>query len=407
MMTNKNTPNWPSLQWVKCLLFLLFFPSLLFAQNSISGKVVRIDSKGPLSKVSIFLGNSSYGTITNDDGTFTLNNVKPGQYELIATMVGFEDNIQTVLVSKDPVKLNIEMFPKITELHEVVVTDNANWKANYAMFKPEFLGTSDNAKKCTILNPHDISLVYKKSKRTLQAFSSEFIVIQNKALGYNVKMLLKDFKYDEVNNVISWQGKLLFEELKGSASQQAVWDKRRQEIYYGSPMHFFRSLRLGNLTDQGFQVMILVRRPDPERPPQDVIVREYEHFKNSFLKDSINYWARMYNRTKYINQLIRTPVKETQIMTDTSQPGIYGLEFPECLYVMYTKKREDVDFKDVYRPLDLPNYETSVVTLNGKYALFDMNGSVISSPSPLFEGTWSKDKVAELLPVDYLPPGAH
>jgi hypothetical protein len=32
-----------------------------------------------------------------------------------------------------------------------------------------------------------------------------------------------------------------------------------------------------------------------------------------------------------------------------------------------------------------------------------MNGSVISSQSTLFEGTWSKNKIAELLPVDFAP----
>jgi len=60
-------------------------------------------------------------------------------------------------------------------------------------------------------------------------------------------------------------------------------------------------------------------------------------------------------------------------------------------------------FKDIYHPLDLPNYQTSVITLYKPYALFDMNGSVISSHSTLFEGTWAKNKIAELLPVDYVP----
>jgi len=32
-----------------------------------------------------------------------------------------------------------------------------------------------------------------------------------------------------------------------------------------------------------------------------------------------------------------------------------------------------------------------------------MNGIVVSNPSPLYEGTWSKAKLADLLPVDYEP----
>jgi len=70
--------------------------------------------------------------------------------------------------------------------------------------------------------------------------------------------------------------------------------------------------------------------------------------------------------------------------------------------VIYTKRREEQDFKDLYRPLDMPNYEISVLTLFEPYAIFDMNG-VVFNGAPLNEGTWSKSKLAELLPYDYSP----
>jgi hypothetical protein len=96
-------------------------------------------------------------------------------------------------------------------------------------------------------------------------------------------------------------------------------------------------------------------------------------------------------------------LKELDIARATTQQGLYAIAFPGCLYVVYTKKREDMDFKDFYRPLDMPNYQTSLITLYKDYALFDQNGSVVSSQSTLFEGTWSKNKIAELLPIDYVP----
>ena len=70
--------------------------------------------------------------------------------------------------------------------------------------------------------------------------------------------------------------------------------------------------------------------------------------------------------------------------------------------MIYTKRREDTDFKDIYRTLDMPNYETSVLTLMTPYALFDSNGVVFQNV-PLIEGSWSKDKLANLLPFDYAP----
>ena len=260
------------------LLFILC-PVLLFAQGgTITGKVVRMDTKGALGKASIFLSNSSYGTISNDDGTFSLSGIRPGQYELVVTMVGFEDYNQTVMVGKDAIKIDAQLMPKVTQLHEVVITTPENWKINYALFVKEFLGESENAKKCRILNPHDISLIYHKKTKTLEAWSDDFIEIENKALGYKVKFLLKSFKADQINNVISWEGKVLYNELKASATQKKLWDAKRNDIYYGSSMHFFRSVQNASLNNEGFVMYILLRKPNPMRPPQEVIQKKLDMF---------------------------------------------------------------------------------------------------------------------------------
>ena len=86
------------------------------------------------------------------------------------------------------------------------------------------------------------------------------------------------------------------------------------------------------------------------------------------------------------------------------QPGLYAITFPDYLYVIYKKREETEAFKDIYRPLDMPNYEVTVLTLlnDPPYALFDSNGIVVGE-SPLFEGAWSKPRLSELLPVDYAP----
>jgi len=392
-----------------CLaLILLFSPFLLLAQGgTITGTVARMDNKTKLAKASVFLSNSSYGTSANEDGSFTLSNVKPGQYELVVSMVGFEDFNQTIMVGKDEIRIKAELLPKITQLHEVVITTPANWKKNYEMFVKAFLGESENAKKCKILNPHEVTMIYHKAKETLEAWSDDFIEIENRALGYKVKFMLKSFNNDYINNIVSWEGKVLYTELPGNAAQKKIWEAKRNDIYYGSAMHFFRSLQTAKLNDEGFLVMTLVRKPNPQRPPEALIQKKLAKFQYAELTranvDSTNHWREVYNLPKYNETLIRQPLKETDIARATDQAGVFLISFPQYLYVMYTKKREDVFFKDIYHPLDMPNYQTSVITLYKPYALFDMNGSVISSQSTLFEGTWSKDKVAELLPIDYVP----
>ena len=59
--------------------------------GSITGKITRADSKGAVAHASVFLSNSSFGTSSNDDGNYTLNNVRPGQYTLVVTAIGYDD----------------------------------------------------------------------------------------------------------------------------------------------------------------------------------------------------------------------------------------------------------------------------------------------------------------------------
>ncbi|WP_345952551.1 carboxypeptidase-like regulatory domain-containing protein [Mucilaginibacter sp. PAMB04168] len=390
---------------VAFLFFLL--PMLGLAQTgSITGKVINADTKNPLAKVSVFLSNATYGTTTAEDGTFMLRGVKPGQYELIITSVGYEDFSQSVLVGAEPVKIEAALKARVLELREVVVTTPADWKRNYQMFLTEFFGTSAYAKQCKISNPEELTLIYKKSKKTLEAYSYDFVNIENKALGYRIKFLLKSFKSDKINNIISWQGRILYEELPGSESQKKKWEIRRQDIYYGSNLHFFRSLVSGTYDKEGFVMRLLYRRPNTERPPEEVIQRKLDKFQ-MVNRDSMQYWLKLYNLPKYHETLYRQPVNPDQVIRNTDQKGLFAITFPGYLYVVYTKKREMQDFKDVYRPLDMENFETSIITLYKPYALFDSNGAVVSSQTTLYEGTWSKNKIAELLPVDYVPSASY
>jgi len=111
----------------------------------------------------------------------------------------------------------------------------------------------------------------------------------------------------------------------------------------------------------------------------------------------------MENMSKYFHEhLDRNPQPLNTFLFSTKQDGIYAVSFSDCLYIIYTKKHETSDFKDLYRPLDMETYETSVVTTPKPY-YFDTNGVVFGDSAPLYEGTWSKSKLSDLLPVDYTP----
>lgn len=396
------------MRFLRLLLFCFLMPAAAWAQTaSITGKVVTKASKTPIPQASVFLSNSSFGTSTAGDGSFQLNRLRPGQYTLVVTSLGFEDYTKKIQVDDAPVNINVELEPKVIQLREVTIstTAKADWRRNFEQFKKDFLGSDNNAKLCQILNPDVIYFTYHKKALTLEAETDKFLVIDNMALGYRVKFLLKDFKSDGISEIISYGGERLFEELPGSKSQKKAWQKARDDAYYGSPMQFFRALYTDKLTEEGFEVHHLMRYLNPARPSDDVLHQKINKFRSLNMVDSANHWIEVANMSKYyMDKVSQTPYASFELLRQTQTPGIFAISSPNYLYVMYTKKRDENNYKDIFRPLDMPNYEISVVTFtnNPPVAFFDKNGVVVDG-GPLYEGTWSKSRLSQLLPVDYVP----
>ena len=181
-------------------------------------------------RASVFLSNSSVGSATTDNGNYILNGIRPGQYTLIVTILGYEEYSKSILVGREPIKLDIELKPKPLMLREVVISSAADWKKNYESFRKDFIGTDENAKDCIVMNPHILNLVYNRTKQTLEANADEFLVVENRALGYRVKFLLKDFKSDRISGIISYEGQRLFEELPGGESQKKSGMKSAKKL---------------------------------------------------------------------------------------------------------------------------------------------------------------------------------
>ncbi|RYU90575.1 carboxypeptidase-like regulatory domain-containing protein [Mucilaginibacter terrigena] len=359
------------------LLMLLFTPFACFAQISISGKIINGTDKSPVADASVFLSNATVGNKSAGDGTFILRNVKPGQYELVVTVIGYETYRQAVLAAGGSISLpDIKLIPKTLVLKEVNIMPDPNWERNYDAFKQEFLGTSSIALKCVILNPGMVDLEYDKSTRTLTGSSYDFLEIDNKALGYHIKYLLTKFLKDGKINLVYYEGSALFQEMKGSAKEKARWKKNRKQVYEGSSMQFLRAIVGNNMPNYGFKVLRLIRKPNPAY---------------TGLND------------KYIQTLVNVPLEVTDFTKLTDNRGIFALKFPDCLYVMYTKKRDDDRYNSTYRPLNMPNYLTTILSFVEPYTLFDTNGVIINPAAVTFEGNWGKSRVAEMLPVDYTP----
>jgi outer membrane receptor for ferrienterochelin and colicins len=99
-------------------LFCLFISFNSFAQN-IKG---TISSEGePLSFVNVYLKNTTKGAVSNENGTYTITNVSPGNYTIIASFTGFRSESKSITISNSDVIVNFDL--SLSEsLNEVVVT---------------------------------------------------------------------------------------------------------------------------------------------------------------------------------------------------------------------------------------------------------------------------------------------
>ena len=381
----------------------------------IKGRVVKGADKTTVANASIFLSNTTIGAKTADDGTFTLRNVKPGRYNLVVSIVGFETCRQVIEVRNTFDVPDIELSPKTIMLKEVGIYSRtrANWERNYGWFKDEFLGKTDIAKECKILNPEILEFDYDDSKNTLTASSSDFLEIENDALGYRIKYLLTNFT--SINRLyadyyLDYKGSVFFEEMRGTASQEKRWQKRRYEVYEGSMMHFLRSAINNRIDKDGFRVQQLATYPNSERPSDSLIDTRTNFYKelkpqNNGEADSLSFWVKKSKLPKTFQKLLPFPLTEQEIIKTTDQPGQYTLDCEsDGLYIAYNKNHR-FHIIDQLKYLDNPaNTENTLVTFNSPYAFFNSNG-VISNPNcMMFYGAWSRKRVAELLPTDYETP---
>ena len=372
------------------ILLLLLFPNLLFAQTSISGNIINKDSRKPVPDASVFLSNASVGGKTNDDGSFTLTSVRNGQYDMVVTCVGFEAFHTTLLVNGTAIHLStIELIPRATELKEVTIKYDPNRERYVRIFTDEFLGRSENSAQCKILNPEILDLDFDKSTGKLTASTTDFIIIENKALGYRIKYLLASFIKDQRINYLFYTGSSVFEELPGKASQQKRWIKKRAQAYLGSDMNFYRACIANQVEEDGFVVNRLIREPTG-KPTDSLIRAKINYFRSQLqtpaFQDSITSWSAKSRMPKYTQTLINKPLSTTDYIKRTERKGIFAIGYKDCLMVTYKK--------------DL----STIITYNLPYAFFDNNGVVLNPESNTFEGYWATQRMADLLPVDYQLP---
>lgn len=340
---------------IYAILFILAVVSGAMAQDKtvsiIRGTVTDAESREPLIAASIYFTETTIGTIAGEKGKYTLVVPRPGNYELVVSMVGYEMKKMKMFVRAGKEEtLNFQLQPKAVNVKTVEVKgfNQSEWRSNLAIFTRKFFGIIGGYRDCEIENKEIIN--FRWAKDTLIAAADKPVAVINNYLGYKIMFEIKMYRYNTTTTAQEFSYKSFFVDLKPeNQSQKEKWGKNREKAFLGSPVHFLWALKYDRLADEGFKINL---SSDPFRGE----VKEYEEVKSS---------------------------KDLQKGEQFLDEPLYS--FPGFIKVSYLRDK------------------VSYILLRQPYFTIDSNGIADNHLPFLSVGYWADSGAANMLPSNYLP----
>lgn len=366
----------------------------------ITGTVIDAKTRKPLTGASVYLDHTTRATVSSDSGKFVLNGIPAGNYKLVISYVGY-NSASVAINEQSPHGFTVELPPAEKILDEVIIKINPKWDEYFSLFKMFFLG--NGGLQCTIRNPKTLHFEYSDTSYVLTAEAGRPLIIENHALGYRMHYDLGSFIHYAGRT--RYSGDVRFEELvPQNSKEQKKWKANREKAYYGSSIHFMRSLVNKSLKKDDFIVKKLVKaKVLPDNPLRSVLLGwQGDEFKSTDTVISMRWNGRDYapedttvgpgtnNSTQWGNKMgynILYPgaVPYENMVTATVSASNYRLAFDDSIFVTYKKK------------------VTSILTMLVPETLVDIHGNLADPHAVINEGYWATLRVADQLPFDYEP----
>lgn len=321
---------------------------------TLSGQVFDIANNAPLVAVNVFLANSLLGGQTDVHGVFEIRNVPFGTHELIVSLLGYEVQQRTLRVTTAQVadlEFRLVAKPLQGPAIEVVAEEPEEWRRNLSKFEEFFWGRSAFVSECKILNPEVLDFTLDGG-HWFTATASAPLSVENRALGYRLNIILKNFEYQERRNEIHYSLITHFEELPASRGDETKrWQKNRVRAYRGSMRHFLNALAHERSYREGFQLYTVTALP----------------------------WE-----TKAVKYLVFKP---EHLLAPAEQSFERLLHFDNYLEINFEGERE----------------KTSWMRTTTDSVLVNTSGYVNNGFDIFIYGYWFHQRIAEALPREYEP----
>lgn len=354
-----------------------FMTTALQAQTcTISGKVIDAKTEEPLPQANIFINNTTIGINSDLRGDFVLSDVRqPGTYELVISFIGYVPYKTKLSLSTNQLNIGtVHLAPSATELTtiEVSATKDVEWEKKIKKFKKIFLGDDKAAAQCVILNPWVIDFPANSPNGRMVATAGAPIEIENKALGYKVNFYMSSFVAGATEYLI--KGNARFEFLKPADEKMLLqWEQNREISYYHSSQHLFKAIVDNRIHGEGFNLYT------------DMLGFENSTTRSQFFKSELGSTVVVFDTTNMV--------------TPTAQKDIFKITLKGRLEVHYRKEKAP---SKIYYDI---GYPISWITFNKPYILVNKEGAPVNPSDIVISGAMSNDRVAQMLPLDYLPLG--
>jgi hypothetical protein len=340
-----------SITLIFCIFTLFLQGNLLSAAYFINGKIINAETGEPVSFANVFLAKTTVGTMSDSYGNFSIRaNMPPGIYQLVIRHISYELLVTELdFYSSSIHTLEFKLQPRVIKgrLIEIEAKKPVEWEKNLKKFTRMFTGSTTNARQTRILNPEVLDFETSPND-DFTAHSDSILKIENNALGFDLDVILKDFRSGDgtIRYIIYPQFKAkitLDQKLKNR------WLLARRKTFEGSFKHFLRSLAAGRLGKEGF---VLV---------------------NSMMQDQHNYTQDRYDR------------------------------YPFTKTITVFEKAENIRITGILQIHHKSNYpgENASFEILKDPAIIDTLGNVLNQYSLLASGKWAEERVADLLPQDY------
>ena len=358
-----------------CLL--LGLATLSIAQTTtLTGVVADAVTGKPMPFANVYVDGSTQGTLTNEEGRYSLTGVPLGNVEVVASFVGYTPQKGTFRFEDGQVqRANFRLKPTNQTLASVTVHGNyKKWQQHLKQFKKQLLG-EPFAGQCQIMNPDALS--FSEEKGHLKATATEPIVIENTATGY--RMWYDMLYFDSTTRKVYFAGSTRFEEMKPENERQANRFRRNRMIAYkGSTRHLMASLIDSTYAKEGFMVY-----------QENIGVPTAKSLDNrTTLDGSVSDSTRKGHLQ---------PINLNQLILPGRLPFERRLVSSKALIVFYTFATSNyspyVDARYAYSEIKLPTGQIQL-TVDGTVTI--PNGMEAS-------GSLGDDRLSRMLPADWQP----